>query len=79
MMTTRYTHEAGDYDQGDSGWVLRRRSRHRTQAAAERAARAYARGLWSSGGTSGGVYTWSAWWRPVDGRETEVTRLPREV
>ncbi len=80
MATTsvaQYGYDAGIYEQSDSGWRLVRWSRHQTQAAAERAARSYARSLWANSGPTGGAYSWSAWWRPVDGRETEVTRIPR--
>lgn len=73
-MSPPYTHEAGWYDQADtpSGWARSRRSRHRSQAAAERAARRMARERNSHGPATGGAYTWSAWWAPIDGPATEV-------
>lgn len=77
-MATAYGFSAGVYEQADHGWRLVQWSRHKTQAAAERAARSYERECWASAGPAIGVYSTSAWWRAGDGPAVEVTRIPRE-
>lgn len=70
-----YTHAAGRYEQdadSPTGWATVTLSRHRSHAAALKAARGYARRLMFRGPSTGGAYTWSAWWAPVGGAPVEV-------
>jgi len=72
-MPKKYTYLAGIYEQcmhepcyGDEcvgAWRLVVRSRHTRRDLAERAARRYQRERQQS---TGGAYSWSAWYRPID-------------
>lgn len=62
MSTLKY--EAGVWEQDRDLVVL---SRHRTQEAAERAARRYARGLEHGGPQAGGALSWAGGWREIGG------------
>ena len=75
--STERPYTAGIYEQCShvsvcgctDGWQRRAWSHHATQDLAERAARRYARSLSSP---TGGMYSWSAWWRGPDEVEHEI-------
>lgn len=50
-------------------------SRHRTEAAAKKAARSYMLRRWKNGGSTGGRYSWSGWWARVDGPQVWVKHV----
>lgn len=62
-------YESGIWEQ-DRGLVVW--SKHRTQAAAEKAARRYARERQEHGPATGGALSWSGGWRSVGGKTTWV-------
>lgn len=66
---TAHRYSAGIYEQSESGWRLVEWSRHSRADLAQTAARRYAA---CRQAPTGGVYSWSAWWRDGDVIEVEV-------
>lgn len=74
MKTQQKEWSAGIYEQSESGWKLVEWSRHSRRELALAAAKKYARQEQSA---TGGLLSWSAWYRQSDHPETEVnSRTP---